>query len=45
MNWTRIREPYVRALLIKRASVSLLLAVVIALALCLLFILVPGTRL
>ncbi|EFE38028.1 hypothetical protein TRV_07305 [Trichophyton verrucosum HKI 0517] len=45
MNWTRIREPYVRALLVKRASVSLLLAVVIALALCLLFILVPGTRL
>ncbi|EFQ98664.1 hypothetical protein MGYG_01685 [Nannizzia gypsea CBS 118893] len=45
MNWTRIREPYVRALLVKRASVSLLLAVVIALVLCLLFILVPGTRL
>ncbi|EEQ28246.1 conserved hypothetical protein [Microsporum canis CBS 113480] len=45
MNWTRIREPYVRALLVKRASVSLFLAVVIALALCLLFILVPGTRL
>ncbi|EZF33908.1 hypothetical protein TMEN_2542 [Trichophyton mentagrophytes] len=45
MNWTRIREPYVRALLVKRASVSLLLAVIIALALCLLFILVPGTHL
>ncbi|KAK2738762.1 Bud site selection protein, Revert to axial protein 1 [Myotisia sp. PD_48] len=45
MNWTRIREPYVRSLLVKRASVSLILAVVIAVAICLLFILVPGTRL
>ncbi|WEW57649.1 Bud site selection protein, Revert to axial protein 1 [Emydomyces testavorans] len=45
MNWTAIREPYVRSLLLKRASVSLAFAVVIAVALCVLFIFVPGTRL
>ncbi|OAX83936.1 hypothetical protein ACJ72_01702 [Emergomyces africanus] len=44
-TWARIREPYVRSLLIKRATVSLLLAVFVTLALCVLFIFVPGTRL
>ncbi|PGH27321.1 hypothetical protein AJ80_01031 [Polytolypa hystricis UAMH7299] len=43
MNWARIREPYVRSLLNKRASVSLLLAGFIAVSLCVLFIFVPGT--
>ncbi|PGH11624.1 hypothetical protein AJ79_04764 [Helicocarpus griseus UAMH5409] len=44
-TWARIREPYVRSLLGKRASVSLLLAAVVAVALCVLFIFVPGTHL
>jgi hypothetical protein len=45
MNWTKIREPYVRSLLSKRALVALLLAVFIAGALSVLFIFVPGHRL
>ncbi|EEH20828.1 hypothetical protein PABG_03059 [Paracoccidioides brasiliensis Pb03] len=44
-TWARIREPYVRSLLIKRASVSLLLGAFIAVAICVLFIFVPGTQL
>ncbi|KAK2808076.1 hypothetical protein FQN50_004994 [Emmonsiellopsis sp. PD_5] len=44
-TWARIREPYVRSLLSRRASVSLLLSVFVAVALCVLFIFVPGTQL
>ncbi|TPX26486.1 Bud site selection protein, Revert to axial protein 1 [Coccidioides immitis] len=45
MNWTSVREPYIRSLLLKRAFVSLAFATFIAVALCVLFIFVPGTRL
>jgi hypothetical protein len=44
MNWSRIQEPYVRGLLNKRALVTLFFAIVIAAALSLLFIFVPGKR-
>ncbi|EEQ88171.1 RGS domain-containing protein [Blastomyces dermatitidis ER-3] len=44
-TWAKIREPYVRSLLNKRASVSLLLAAFVAVVFCVLFIFVPGTRL
>ncbi|KAL1995843.1 hypothetical protein VTN49DRAFT_709 [Thermomyces lanuginosus] len=42
-NWIRIREPYVRALLNKRATATLGLAVLIAAGFSVLFIFVPGT--
>ena len=45
MNWAPIREPYVRKLLNKRATVTLLIAAFVAAALSILFILVPGTML
>jgi len=44
MNWSRIREPYVRQLLNKRAIMAFVLAVITSLALCILFIFVPGTH-
>ena len=43
MNWQRIQEPYVRSLLNQRALVTLAYALLIAAALSILFILVPGT--
>ncbi|EAW10691.1 putative RGS domain protein (Rax1) [Aspergillus clavatus NRRL 1] len=45
MNWAPIREPYVRKLLNKRAIATLLIAILVAAALSILFILVPGTML
>lgn len=45
MNWASIREPYVRTLLNKRATATLLLAISLAVALSVLFIFVPGTML
>ncbi|KAL2820199.1 RGS domain-containing protein [Aspergillus cavernicola] len=45
MNWSPIREPYVRKLLTKRAVATVLIAALVAAALSLLFILVPGTML
>lgn len=45
MNWQRIQEPYVRSLLNQRALVTLAYALLIAAALSILFILVPGTML
>lgn len=45
MNWGQIREPYVRTLLNKRATATLLLALFVAAALSILFIFVPGTLL
>jgi hypothetical protein len=44
-NFSRIREPYVRKLLAKRAIMVLAVTVLVDAALCLLFILVPGKRL
>lgn len=44
-NFSRIREPYVRSLLAKRALMVLAVTILIDAALCLLFILVPGERL
>jgi len=45
MSFNRIREPFVRRLLIKRSWMVLLVVVLIDAALCVLFILVPGKRL
>ncbi|MCJ1486139.1 Bud site selection protein, Revert to axial protein 1 [Schaereria dolodes] len=45
MNWSRIREPYVRRLINKRASMVLFCTVLIGVALIVLFIFVPGKRL
>jgi hypothetical protein len=45
MNWSPIREPYVRKLLVKRATATVLIAAIVAAALSILFILVPGTML
>ncbi|KAI9376012.1 RGS domain-containing protein [Aspergillus egyptiacus] len=45
MNWSPIREPYVRKLLTKRAIATLLITTVVAAALSVLFIFVPGTML
>ena len=44
MNWTRIREPYVRKLLIRRATMATLFFVIASVALSVLFIFVPGTN-
>ncbi|KAI1371813.1 regulator of G protein signaling superfamily [Hypoxylon crocopeplum] len=44
-QFTRIREPYVRKLLIKRSLMVLAVTLIIDAALCVLFILVPGHRL
>ncbi|KID75127.1 Protein rax1 [Metarhizium brunneum] len=44
-NFSRIREPYVRQLLAKRAMMVLAITILIDAALCVLFILVPGKRL
>jgi len=45
MSFSRIREPYVRKLLIKRALVILAWMAAVDAAICCLFILVPGKRL
>ncbi|KAJ4296957.1 Bud site selection protein, Revert to axial protein 1 [Collariella sp. IMI 366227] len=44
-NFSRIREPYVRKLLARRAIMVLTVTVLIDAALCVLFVLVPGKRL
>ncbi|KAI1334338.1 RGS domain-containing protein [Xylariaceae sp. FL0016] len=44
-TFSRIREPYVRKLLVKRSIMVLAATVLIDAALCVLFILVPGKRL
>ncbi|KAL7620736.1 Bud site selection protein, Revert to axial protein 1 [Parahypoxylon ruwenzoriense] len=44
-NFSRIREPYVRKLLIKRSLMVLAVTAFVDAALCVLFILVPGKRL
>lgn len=45
MNWSPVREPYVRRLLAKRAVATVLIAAFVAAALSILFIFVPGTML
>lgn len=45
MNWSRIREPYIRKLMNKRAMMVLLFTVLIGVCLIILFIFVPGHRL
>ena len=45
MNWSRIRDPYIRSLLSKRASMNLAVTVLIGAAIIILFIFVPGKRL
>lgn len=45
MNWSRIREPFVRQLLNKRALMVLFITVLIGVCLTVLFIFVPGKRL
>ncbi|KAK0617979.1 RGS domain-containing protein [Bombardia bombarda] len=44
-NFSSVREPYVRKLLIERALVVLAVTIVVDAALCVLFVLVPGKRL
>lgn len=44
-NFSRIREPYIRKLLAKRALMVLAVTILIDAGLCVLFILVPGKRL
>ena len=44
-NFSRIREPYVRKLLVKRSIMVLAWTLVIDAGVCVLFILVPGKRL
>ncbi|KIV96035.1 hypothetical protein PV10_03617 [Exophiala mesophila] len=44
MNWSRVREPFVRRLLLTRATIALLVFVAVAVALSVLFIFVPGTN-
>ncbi|KAK4153279.1 RGS domain-containing protein [Chaetomidium leptoderma] len=44
-NFSRVREPYVRKLLARRATMVLTVTVLIDAALCVLFVLVPGKRL
>ena len=44
-HFSRIREPYVRSLLNKRAFMVLLVTALVDAAICCLFIFVPGKRL
>lgn len=44
MNWSRVREPFVRKLLMARATIATLMFLAIAIALSILFIFVPGTN-
>ncbi|KAL4865682.1 hypothetical protein BDV12DRAFT_146114 [Aspergillus spectabilis] len=45
MNWSPIREPYVRKLLVKRSVATVLISALVTAALSIIFILVPGTML
>ena len=45
MNWSRIREPYIRKLMNKRATMVLLSTILIGVCIIVLFIFVPGRRL
>lgn len=45
MNWSRVKEPFVRKLLNKRATMVLAITILVGVALIVLFIFVPGKRL
>ncbi|RQM05884.1 hypothetical protein DH86_00002193 [Scytalidium sp. 3C] len=45
MNWMKIREPFIRKLLVKRALMVLAITILIDAALTILFVFVPGKRL
>jgi hypothetical protein len=45
MNFIRIREPYVRRLLNRRAMIALLVVILVDAACVVLFVFVPGKRL
>jgi hypothetical protein len=45
MSFNRIHEPYVRKLLVKRGTAAFLTFLILDVAFCALFILVPGKRL
>ena len=44
MNWSRIKEPFVRRLLLTRATVASMFFLAVAVGLSILFIFVPSTR-
>ncbi len=44
MNWSRVREPFVRRLLLTRATIAFLMFAAAAVGLSVLFIFVPGTK-
>jgi hypothetical protein len=44
-NFSRIREPYIRKLLVQRALMVLVVTILFDAGLCVLFTLVPGKRL
>jgi len=44
MNWSRVREPFVRRLLLTRATIGTLMFAAAAVGLSILFIFVPGTK-
>ena len=44
MNWSRVREPFVRKLLMTRATMATIMFLALAIALSILFIFVPGTN-
>lgn len=45
MHWSRIEEPFVRGLLVSRSLAALAVGLLITVALCVLFIFVPGKHL
>lgn len=45
LSYQRVKEPFIRKLLSKRAMTCLAVIVLITVALCCLFILIPGKRL
>ena len=45
MNWSRVRDPYIRELLFKRGAMNLAITVLIGASIIILFVFVPGKRL
>ena len=44
MNWSRVREPFVRRLLMTRATMAFIMFAAVAVGFSILFIFVPGTN-
>ena len=44
MNWSRIKEPFIRKLLMTRATMAFFVFAAVAVALSILFIFVPGAH-